>query len=88
MSNTVGIIRNLDELGRVTLPKEYRKALDIKERDPVSIQAYGDGILISPCKLQCVCCGVKEEKKLIKLNGVHMCHNCIKDAWDELSISL
>lgn len=85
MSNrTIGIRRNLDELGRITLPKEYRKALGITERDLVEIQAYGNGILITPCKLQCVCCGSKEEDKLVEVNEVLMCPKCVKEAWDKV----
>lgn len=81
---TIGIRRKLDELGRITLPKEYRVALGMNERDLVEVQAYGDGILITPCKLQCVCCGSKEEEKLVEINEVLMCPSCVKSAWDKV----
>ncbi|QKY71792.1 AbrB/MazE/SpoVT family DNA-binding domain-containing protein [Lentibacillus sp. CBA3610] len=36
MKNT-GIVRKIDELGRIVLPMELRKSLDIQERDPLEI---------------------------------------------------
>jgi transcriptional pleiotropic regulator of transition state genes len=73
-----GIVRNIDELGRVVLPKEIRRSLNIKEKDPVDIYLRNGVICIEPCKLQCVCCGSREEDKLAQVNGVHMCPECIK----------
>ena len=50
MARTVGIIRNLDVLGRVTLPVEYRKYLGIEVKDAVEIVLEEDGIRIKPIK--------------------------------------
>lgn len=36
----------MDELGRVTLPKEFRKALELKEKDEVEIFLLKDGFYI------------------------------------------
>lgn len=72
-----GIVRNIDQLGRVVLPKEYRKSLRINESDPVEIYKDGSVICIKTVKLQCVCCGSTEESELIEHNGVHMCLDCI-----------
>ena len=44
--NTVGLIRRLDELGRVVLPVEYRNKLKLKEKDPVEIYLLKNGIYI------------------------------------------
>ena len=40
-----GIIRRVDDLGRVVIPKEIRRAIRIKEGDPLEIIAVGDGIV-------------------------------------------
>ena len=45
MKNT-GIIRNLDSLGRIVLPKEMRTVLDIGEKDPVEILIENDRIIL------------------------------------------
>ena len=49
---TTGIVRNLDNLGRVTLPIELRRNLDLDIKDPVEIFVEGDTIMLkeyAPC---------------------------------------
>ena len=41
-----GIIRKVDELGRIVVPKELRKTMDIKEGDPMEIFTDGDSIIL------------------------------------------
>jgi transcriptional pleiotropic regulator of transition state genes len=79
-----GIVRNIDDLGRVVIPKEIRKSLNIKEYDPVDIYLKNGVICMEPCRLQCVLCGCKEDDKLVKRNGVHVCTDCI----DELAVRI
>lgn len=45
MKNT-GVVRRLDELGRITLPMELRKNLNIVERDPLQIFVEDDMIIL------------------------------------------
>ena len=42
----IGIVRNVDSLGRVTLPKEYRRLFGLNENDKVEILATDQGILL------------------------------------------
>lgn len=49
-----GIIRNMDDLGRIVPPKEMRKSLSIKDGDPVEISLENNAIVIRPLRLQCV----------------------------------
>lgn len=72
-----GIVRNLDNLGRVVVPKEMRRELKIREGEPVDIYLENGIICIKPFKLQCVYCGKNDEDKLIEENGVHACVDCI-----------
>ena len=46
LGETLGIIRQFDDLGRVCIPKEIRKSLDIKDYDAVEIFATKTGIFI------------------------------------------
>ena len=41
-----GIVRKLDELGRITLPKELRNTMGIKNREPLEIFVDEDAIVI------------------------------------------
>lgn len=43
---TIGIIRKLDELGRVVFPKEFRNTLGLKEKDEVEIFLLKDGFYV------------------------------------------
>ena len=45
-TNRIGIVRNLDHLGRIVIPVEYRKQLHIKESEPMEIIATESGIFI------------------------------------------
>lgn len=54
MNKTIGIVRRIDDLGRVVIPRELRKLLEIRENDPFNIQIVGDAIMLSkyqPTKL-------------------------------------
>jgi len=43
---STGIVRKVDELGRVVLPKELRRTLGIEEKDPIEIYIDGDKIIL------------------------------------------
>ena len=48
---TIGIVRRIDELGRIVIPKEIRKTLTIKVGDPVEIFTNKDKIILKKYKL-------------------------------------
>ena len=43
---SIGIVRNLDNLGRIVIPKEMRRILEIEEKDPVEMLIQGDAIVL------------------------------------------
>ncbi|MNW04613.1 Transition state regulatory protein AbrB [compost metagenome] len=51
---STGMVRNVDDLGRVVLPKELRKNLDINVKDPLEIFVDGDSVILK--KLYKACC--------------------------------
>lgn len=51
------IIRRIDELGRVVIPKEMRKDLGLNEHDPVEIEVEGRQIIIHKHEGRCAFCG-------------------------------
>lgn len=71
-----GIVRNLDDLGRVVIPKEFRRTMDLKEGDPLDISKDGNRIIISPVSDCCIFCG--SDKGLIDLSGRKICTRCAK----------
>ncbi|ASB87310.1 AbrB/MazE/SpoVT family DNA-binding domain-containing protein [Bacillus sonorensis] len=54
MKNT-GIVRRIDELGRVVLPVELRRVLNIKEKDPLEIYSDGDNIILAKYAANMAC---------------------------------
>ena len=70
-------VRKIDELGRVVIPIEIRKTLDIKERDPLGISLVDNGIFIKKEKPSCVFCNSQHELK--SFLGKYVCGNCIKN---------
>lgn len=75
-----GIVRSLDQLGRLCIPKEIRRDLNIKNGEPLDIYLRDGVICIEKCKLQCVICGNDEEEKLVEVQGVHICKECAEKA--------
>jgi Regulators of stationary/sporulation gene expression len=74
---STGMVRQVDELGRVVLPVELRTVLDIKIRDPLAFYVDEDMILLVKYEPGCVFCGEAKTDKT--LHGKHICDNCLKD---------
>lgn len=75
-----GVVRNIDNLGRLAIPKEFRKSLQIGDMDFVDIYLNGSTICIDRVNAICVCCGASEsDVKLQEYKGVLMCPNCHPD---------
>ena len=69
-------VRKIDELGRIVLPIEIRKCLDIKERDSLEISLKADGIFIKKEGNFCIFCNSNVNLK--SFNEKNICENCIK----------
>ncbi len=72
-----GIIRGLDNMGRVVIPKEIRKFLDMKEGvDSFEILMQDDCIVLKKHNPSCVLCGKADN--LIEFDGKLVCKPCIE----------
>lgn len=76
MKNT-GIIRKLDNLGRVVLPIDVRRALEIDKDDAVEIYVDSEYIILKKNIPTCVFCS--NEKTLSKFKDKYICSNCLSD---------
>lgn len=72
-----GIVRKVDDLGRVVLPIELRRSLGIQERDPLEIFVDGDHIILRKSTRMCVFCGSGENVEEFKGKGV--CSGCRRE---------
>ncbi len=73
---STGIVRKLDQLGRIVIPKELRTTFDIKETDPIEIFVDGTDIVLRKYQKSCVFCG--ESDGLIEFGGKVVCADCLK----------
>lgn len=69
-----GIVRKIDELGRIVLPKELRRTLDLQEKDPVEIYTDGKGIILRKYAPGCAFCG--ETRNVRDIHGTAVCAAC------------
>lgn len=72
-----GIIRKVDELGRVVLPIEMRRILGIEERDAVEICMEDEHIIVRKYENSCIFCG--NEENLQEFKGKNVCDDCRKE---------
>ncbi len=71
-----GIVRPVDDLGRITLPKELRLTLNINEKDPLEIYMDGESIVLKRYKPGCAACGAA--RRLVTHWSVTLCEDCVK----------
>lgn len=72
-----GIVRKVDELGRIVLPIELRRTLDIAIKDPIEIYVDGEYILLKKYEPSCIFCG--SAKTVKQINGKNICEDCINE---------
>lgn len=73
---STGIIRKVDDLGRIVLPIELRRMLDIAERDEMEIYMENDKVILRKYEPACVFCA--STKKLVAFQEKNVCRLCIK----------
>ena len=79
MMKATGIVRRIDDLGRVVIPKEIRRVLRIREGDPLEIFTDGESIVLRKYRAQgaCVFCG-EISPDAVLLHGKYICPACRK----------
>ncbi|MBS4189772.1 AbrB/MazE/SpoVT family DNA-binding domain-containing protein [Bacillus sp. FJAT-49705] len=68
---STGVVRKVDELGRIVLPKELRRTLEINEKDPLEIFIENEKIILQKYKsnMECVITGeISDENKIYSGN--------------------
>ena len=72
---STGITRRIDELGRVVLPVELRRTLDISEKDPIEIYVDGNTVVLKKYELTCAFC--RNTDNLIHFKDKNICPSCL-----------
>lgn len=72
---STGIVRKVDELGRMVIPKELRKTLDINIKDGLEIYVDGEQIILKKYEPACVFCG--EARNVKDYKDKNICSSCL-----------
>lgn len=78
MMKATGVVRKVDELGRVVIPMELRRTLGIGEKDGLEIFVNGQDIVLRKYAPGCVICGAVDEE-LKAFRGKLQCVGCINE---------
>jgi transcriptional pleiotropic regulator of transition state genes len=73
---STGIVRRVDELGRVVIPIELRRAFDIGEKDGIEIYTEGDHIVLKKYTRGCIFC--ENTRDVTEYKGKDVCASCIE----------
>ena len=74
---SLGIVRKIDELGRIVLPIELRRTLDIAEKDALEIYVSDDSIILKKYEPSCIFCG--NSKDVVSFKGKNICPKCLEE---------
>ncbi|QNL45781.1 AbrB/MazE/SpoVT family DNA-binding domain-containing protein [Oscillibacter hominis] len=74
---STGIVRKVDELGRIVLPIEMRRTLDIAEKDALEIYVEGSSVILKKYKPSCIFCD--STKEITTFKGKNVCPKCLKE---------
>ena len=74
---SLGIVRKVDELGRIVLPKEIRTSFDLEPGDGVEMFSDKDRIILHKYAPSCVFCG--EADDIVTYKDKKICKGCLEE---------
>lgn len=74
---STGIVRKIDDLGRMVIPAELRRTLDISTKDALEIFIDGEKIVLKKYEPACIFCG--NAGNVSTFNGKNVCHDCLEE---------
>jgi transcriptional pleiotropic regulator of transition state genes len=72
---STGVVRRVDELGRIVIPIELRRTLDIAEKDALEIYVDGEQIILKKYEPACIFCG--NARDVVNYRGKNICESCM-----------
>jgi len=74
---STGVVRRVDELGRVVIPIELRRTMEIAEKDALEIYVDGECIMLKKYQPACIFCG--NAKDVVNIKGKNICSDCLAE---------
>ncbi len=81
---STGIVRKVDELGRVVLPMELRRTFGINVKDPMEIYVDGSRIVLKKYEPACTFCD--EAGEVLEYRGKNVCKSCLAELGQQVSV--
>ena len=72
---STGIVRKIDDLGRMVIPIELRKTMNINKKDPMEIFVEDDKIILKKYEPACIFCGSADDT--FEYKGRTICQECM-----------
>lgn len=79
---STGIVRQLDNLGRIVLPMELRRTLQIEDKAPLEIFTEGNSIILRKYTNACIFCGQSEHT--VEYRDHYICADCLEKIKQDL----
>lgn len=79
---STGIVRKVDDLGRIVLPIELRRSLGIEVKDPIEIYVVDETIMLRKHDPACVFCGATNDIRVFHEKNI--CGKCVLDLGENL----
>ncbi len=83
---STGVVRKIDELGRIVLPSELRRVFGIREGDELEISVEGERIILQKRADVCLFCGA--ESTDLEYRGRRICGTCAQELGGKVSVEL
>lgn len=80
---STGVVRKIDELGRIVLPSEIRRVFGIREGDELDISVDGECIILQKRRDLCTFCGA--EDPTIEYKGRRVCQDCAAEVGSQVT---
>lgn len=77
MMKSTGVVRKVDELGRIVIPIELRRTMGIEEKDALEIYVDNEKIILRKYEPACIFCGNAEE--VTNYKGKNLCKSCLTE---------
>jgi transcriptional pleiotropic regulator of transition state genes len=74
---STGVVRKVDELGRIVIPIELRRTMGIAEKDALEIYVDEEKIILKKYEPACIFCGNAEE--ISNYKGKNLCIHCLRE---------
>lgn len=74
---STGIVRKMDELGRIVLPMEIRRTFEIAEKDALEIFVDGSTVILKKYQPACIFCG--DARDIDNYKGKNICKECMSE---------